>query len=201
MKKNSKNPPEQKRDKANSQEESSGSKKNPQKKKNKGEMSKCTYHSKGYHPESYYMKNKIDRLTQILKKNNISLHDCSKKREGGSNSEDNERVHALVAGTSSSHSFIIDSRSSRHMVSTREIFSSLDMSKGPPIVLGDDSLTDSLGKGRNDLDHGNFNNVLYVLGLASNLLLVYQMTHTGSPKKFIFSLDDLKSLRFRMVKS
>ena len=61
------------------------------------------------------------------------------------------------------------------------------MSKGPPIVLGDDSLTNSLGKGRIDLDHGSFNNTLYVPGLASNLLLVYQMTHTRSPKKVIFS--------------
>ena len=36
------------------------------------------------------------------------------------------------------------------------------------------------------------NNVLYVLGLSSNLLLVYQMTHTGSPKKVIFSPDDVE---------
>ena len=82
------------------------------------------------------------------------------------------------------------------MVLTKEAFSSLDMSKGPPKFLGDDSLTDSLGKGRIDLDHGKFNNVLYVLGLASNLLSVYQMTHTGSPKKVIFSPDALKSLIF-----
>ena len=45
------------------------------------------------------------------------------------------------------------------MVSTKETFSSIDMLKGPPIVLGDDSVTDSLGKGRIDLDHGSFNNV------------------------------------------
>ena len=77
------------------------------------------------------------------------------------------------------------------MVSTKEEFSSLDMSKGPPIVLRDDSLTDSLEKGRIDLDHGKFNNVLYVPGLTSNLLSVYQMTHTGSPKKFIFSPNDV----------
>ena len=77
------------------------------------------------------------------------------------------------------------------MVLTKESFSSLDMSKGPPIVLGDDSLTDSLGKGRIDLDHGKFSNVLYVLGLTYNLLSVYHMTHTGSPKKFIFSPDDV----------
>ena len=96
----------------------------------------------------------------------------------------------MVAGTSSSPSFIIDSGASRHMVSTREIFSSLDMSKGPPIVLGDNSLTDNMGKGR--IDHGNFNNVLYVPGLSSNLLLMYQMTHNGSPKKVIFSPDDVE---------
>ena len=83
------------------------------------------------------MKNKIDMLTQLLEKNNISLPDCSKKREGGSNSEDRERVHALVAGTSSSPSFIIDFGASRHMVSKKETFSSLDMSKGcgePPAM-------------------------------------------------------------------
>ena len=105
------------------------------------------------------MKKKIEMLTQILVENNISLPDCSKKREGRSNSEDKERVHALVASTSSSPSFIIDSGASRHMVSTREIFSSLDMSKCPPIVFGDNSLTDSMGKGSIDLNHGNFNNV------------------------------------------
>ena len=86
-KKKAKNPPEQKRDKNKSPEEPQGSKKNPQKKKNKGEMSKCAYCSKGSHPESSYMKIKIDMLTQLLEKNYISLPDISKKREGGSNSE------------------------------------------------------------------------------------------------------------------
>ena len=73
----------------------------------------------------------------------------------------------MVASTSSSPSFIIDFGASRHMVFTKKAFSSLDMLKGPPIVLGDDSLTEILGKGRIDLDHGQFSNVLYVLGLAS----------------------------------
>ena len=138
------------------------------------------------------MKKQIDMLTQLLEKNGISLLDSSKKREGGSSLDDRERVYALVSGTSSSPSFIIDSRASRHMVSTKEAFSSLDMSKGAPIVLGDDSLTESLGKVRIDLDHGQFSNVLYVPGLTTNLLSVYQMTHTGSPKKFIFSPDDFE---------
>ena len=50
-------------------------------------MIKCTYCSKGYHPDNTYMKKKIDMLTQLLEKNNISLLDFSNKREGGSNSK------------------------------------------------------------------------------------------------------------------
>ena len=100
-KKKYKKPPDQKRDKNKSPAEPQGFKKNFQKKKNKGEMSKYAYYSKGNHPESSCMKNQIDILTQLLEKNNISLPDCSKKREGGSNSEDRERVHALTVGTSS----------------------------------------------------------------------------------------------------
>ena len=62
-KEKSKNPLEKKRDKSKSQEEHSRSKKNPQKKKNKGEMIKCAYYSKGYHPESSCVKKQIDLLT------------------------------------------------------------------------------------------------------------------------------------------
>ena len=78
------------------------------------------------------------------------------------------------------------------MVSTKEVVTSLDMSKVPPIVLGDGSLTESFDKGRIDLDHGKFSNVLYVPVLASNLLSMYQMTHTGSPRKVIFSPDEVE---------
>ena len=112
------------------------------------------------------MKKKINMLTQLLEKNNISLLECTRKREGGSNSNDKERVHALVDSTLISYTFIIDPRTSRHMGSTREDFSSLDNLKGPKIVLGDDSVTDSMGKGRIDLDHGSFNDALYVPGLV-----------------------------------
>ena len=154
-------------------------------------MSKWTYYNKGYHLESSCMKNKIDMLTKLMDKNNISLPNWWRKREGGSNSEDNEREHALVASTSRSPSFIIDSRASKHMVSTRENLSSLEIFNVPKIVLGDDSLTDSMGKGRIDLDHGFFKYVLYVPGIASNLLLVYQMTHNRYPKKFIFSPNEV----------
>ena len=69
--------------------------------------------------------------------------------------------------------FIIDSRASRHMVSTREAFSSLDGSNGTNILLGDNYETKSKGKGRIDIDHGFFNNVLYFLFLNANLFPVY----------------------------
>ena len=62
-KKKAKNPAKQKRDKKQSPEEPQGSKKNYQKKKNKGEMSKCAYCNKGYHPKRSCMKKKIDMFT------------------------------------------------------------------------------------------------------------------------------------------
>ena len=81
FKKKAKKPTEQKRDKNKSPEDPQGSKKNPWKNKNKGEMIKCTYYSKGNHPESSCMKKQIDMLTQLLDKNGISLPDSSKKTE------------------------------------------------------------------------------------------------------------------------
>ena len=85
------------------------------------------------------MKKHIDMLTQLLEKNNISLLGGVSKKEGGYSFEDQERVHALVASTIIYPSFIINSGTSSHMVSTKESFSSLDDSKGPKILLGDKS--------------------------------------------------------------
>src|SRR5229473_973811 len=79
IKEKAKKPPEQKRDKNKSLEEPQGSKKNYQKNKNKGEMSKCAYCNKGNHTERSCMKKKIDMLTQLLEKNGISLPEISKK--------------------------------------------------------------------------------------------------------------------------
>ena len=58
------------------------------------------------------------------------------------------------------------------MVSTRKAFSSLDDLNGPNISLGYKSNTKIKGKGRIDIDHGSFNNVLYVPGLTANILLI-----------------------------
>jgi hypothetical protein len=49
----------------------------------------------------------------------------------------------------------------------------------------------SLEKGREELDHGSFENVLHVPKLFVNLLLVYQITHLGSGKKVEFTPDSV----------
>ena len=78
-------------------------------------------------------------------------------------------VEIIVRSSSS----IIDSGASRHMVWTRDSFTYLDASNGPKIVLGDDSETESKGKSRIYIDHGSFNNFLYVPRNSTNLLSLY----------------------------
>ena len=55
----------------------------------------------------------------------------------------------------------------------------------------DDSQITSKGKGIVKLEHGSFKNVLYVPYLASNMLSMYQMTHTGFPKRVTFIPNDV----------
>ena len=65
--KKAKNPLDQKGYKSKSHEESSNSKKKKsQKKKGKGEISKCTYCGKGFHPKRSCMKKQKSILTQLL---------------------------------------------------------------------------------------------------------------------------------------
>ena len=68
------------------------------------------------------------------------------------------------------------------MVASRESFSSLQLTDGPSIHMGDDTQIRAEGKGSIKLKHGMFKDILYVPSLAANLLSVYQMTHTGPPK-------------------
>ena len=135
-KSNPKKPHDQKKYKSKSHEESSSSNKNSQKKKGKGEMTKWKYCGKGYHPKSYCMKKQIYMLTQLLENPNIYLHGGVKKKEGASNFEDKERVHALVASTIRSFSFIIDFGTSINAILTREAFSSPDSLNRPKIYWG-----------------------------------------------------------------
>ena len=58
--------------------------------------------------------------------------------------------------------------------------------------MGDDSTIISEGQGTVDLENGFFSNVLYVPSLASNILSVYQMTHTRVPKRVYFIPNDVE---------
>ena len=58
--------------------------------------------------------------------------------------------------------------------------------------MGNDSHIILKGKGTVKLEHGIFFDVLYVPSLASNILSVYQMTHTGVPKRVTFSPNDVE---------
>ena len=57
--------------------------------------------------------------------------------------------------------------------------------------MGENSQIQAEGKGSMKFDHGVFKNVLYVPSLATNLLYVYQMTHTGSPKQVVFDPNSM----------
>ena len=58
--------------------------------------------------------------------------------------------------------------------------------------MGDDSTIILEGQGTVNLENGYFSNVLYVSSQASNLLNVYQMTHTGVPNRFSFIPNDVE---------
>ena len=78
------------------------------------------------------------------------------------------------------------------MVSSKELFLSLTLSKGPNIHMGDDSHIPAEGRGSVRAKHGEFKNFLYVPSLAANLLYFYQMTHIASPKIFTFDSDTVE---------
>ena len=68
------------------------------------------------------------------------------------------------------------------MVASEESLSSLQLTDGMSIHMGEETKIQAGGKGSIKLKHGVFKNVLYVPSLANFFLSVYQMTHTGSPK-------------------
>jgi len=77
------------------------------------------------------------------------------------------------------------------MANTKDILYSINTCTRPPILAGDESPVEVTGKGRVGLDHGSFENILHVPKIFVNLVLVYQITHTGSGKKVEFTLDSM----------
>ena len=58
--------------------------------------------------------------------------------------------------------------------------------------MGNNSQIQAKGEGFINLEHRKFKYVLYVPSLATNMLFVYQITHTGSPNQVIFGLDSVE---------
>ena len=58
--------------------------------------------------------------------------------------------------------------------------------------MGNNSQIRAKGNGSIKFKHGKFKNVLYVPSLVANLLSVYHMTHTDSPKRVIFGPNSLE---------
>ena len=96
-----------------------------------------------------------------------------------------------MASTSKSKALLIDSGALNPIMDEKYSFSSLDTRKSIPIHMGYDSIIITEGQGTVNLEHGYFSNVLYVPYLASKILSVYQMTHTGVPKRVSFISDNV----------
>ena len=137
------------------------------------------------------MKKNLDDMNLLLERNNTNILESVRKRDNHDWDIQPERGHALMESTSNPRTLLIDSGSSNHMMVSKESFSSLDTKKIIPIHMGDDSQIISKGKGTVKLEHDNFFDVLYVPSLDSNLLSVYQMTHTGVPKRVTFIPNDV----------
>ena len=127
------------------------------------------------------MKKTLDQLKTLIEQNNIALLQGAEMSDVGEQTEEYERCHAFKADLTLSKDYLIDSRASNHMVSSRESFTTLTLSERPSINMGYDSQIPVVGIGSIKIQHGEFKNVLYVPSLAKNMLSVNQMTHRGSP--------------------
>ena len=124
------------------------------------------------------MKKTIDQMSKILEEHNISLlEDTQKDGYRDKNKDHDERCHALKVGFSKSHAFLIDLGASNHMLASKESFSSLQLTNGPSIHMGDDTQIQAKGKGSIKSEHGVFKNVLYVPSFTANLML--RRAHKG----------------------
>ena len=71
------------------------------------------------------MKKTINQMSILLEQHNIVLPEGTRKVDYGMNTEYHEICHAMKDGFLESQSFLIDSRSSNHVVSSKESIYSL----------------------------------------------------------------------------
>ena len=119
------------------------------------EKKKCAYWKKSSHEEHECYLKKIDELTNIMKKHNVPLPNAYREK-GSSSSDLKGKGQALMANSSSSAEWILDSGASYHMGSSKGDFSSLKQSMVPHIFVGDDTKMEVEGKGHVEMENGEF---------------------------------------------
>ena len=108
----------------------------------------------------------------------------------GDNTKDHdERCHALKDGFSKSHAFLIDLGASNHKVSSRESFSSLQLTNGLSIHMGDDTQIQAEGKGSIKLKNRFFKDVLYVLNFSCKFFICIPDDTYCPTKRVVFGTD------------
>jgi hypothetical protein len=132
------------------------------------------------------MQKKMNLMSQILHQNNLGYcipEGAKNKKPEDPNSKKGNSSHALIAINSSPDAWIVDLGALHHMAASKEVYSSLDACKGPPILMGDNSSVEVTGKGRIEVSNRGFENVLHVPKIFVNLLFVYQMTNSEHRKE------------------
>jgi hypothetical protein len=122
----------------------------------------------------------MEALEVVMKKNNINIDSSSYSSHGHALSVSSFSFN--VTSTSSFDEFLIDYGTSYHMAKDKAIFVSLNEYNTKKIFVGDDRYLSVVGYGTIQVDNGHFNDVLCVSSLSSNLLSVYQITHSGEGK-------------------
>jgi hypothetical protein len=134
-------------------------------------------------------------LEATMKKQNISIDSTSSSSSHGhALSPFDFSFNTNSTSTSTSNEWLIDSGASYHMAENRAIFSTLNECNTKKIFVGDDRSLSVEGSGTVQVENGHFNDVLCVTSLSCNLLLVYQITHSGEGKTVEFSPHVLAKL-------
>ena len=110
-----------------------------------------------------------------------------------SSNQDLGKGHALQASSAfpSQVPWILDSGASHHMTSSKGVFSTLEASPIPHILMENNVALPVYKKILVHIQDGIFNDVLYVPSLSANLLLISQITCSGSGKIVEFTTDSI----------
>ena len=81
----------------------------------------------------------------------------------------------------------IGSGASYHMAKDKAIFSTMNECNTNFFFVGDDRSLSVVGSGIVSVENGHFSDVLCVQKISYNLLLVYQITHSGERKTVTFT--------------